>query len=249
MDVFEIEKKFPDLEGGVTIMQDGPKWGETYAPHGYSFTDKKIWRKTFKFNEKLKPDQEVTIYVFLPSLNPEYGSHPKIGRCASGSGLSIKVRGSHHSDESDSSAKCYIFHYEYEGGICNNFQKEFPHNKYSKHDLPEEDNSPFPRWVGRVIGFKAALLNTNDGDNVEFWSWFDLSARVENGRLLTDNNWLLRYHGIDTGVGEGNFGTNGAPRTKPPFLKTHGKLTEFRMDNAPENTKAFCASVREIQRP
>jgi hypothetical protein len=55
---------------------------------------------------------------------------------------------------------------------------------------------------------------------------------------------LLRYHGID----KGQFGSKKLPDTKSPFLETHGSLTEFRMDNADENTKAFCASLREIRR-
>lgn len=94
------------------------------------------------------------------------------------------------------------------------------------------------------MGFKAALLNTEDGKGVEFWSSFDPLARIENGKLVTDNNGLLRYHGID----KGQFGSKKLPGIKPPFLETHGSLTEFRMDNADENTKAFCASLREIRR-
>jgi hypothetical protein len=246
LDEFGIVKKFPDLEDGINLVQDGPEWGETYTQHGYaSIPGVKIWRKTFKFNKKLKPDQEVTIYVFLPCLNNEYfEGHEGIGKCESGSGQSIKLRGGTHSNNGENSAHCYIFHYEYEGGDCNNFQKEYPHPKYSKRTIDEEKEREFPNWIGKVMGFKGALLNTNDGDKVEFWSWFDPSAKVENGKIVTDNDWLLRYHGID----KGQFGSNKAPKTKPPFLKTHGNLTEFRMDNADKNTKAFCASIREIRR-
>lgn len=244
LDDFGIEKKFPDLVGGVTIVQDGPEWAETFTQHGFqSIPGVKMWRKTFKFNKKLKPDQEVTIYVSLPGLNPEYfAGHEGIGRCASGSGQSIKIRGGHHSNSGEDSARAYIFHFEYEGGSCNNFQKEYPHPKYAKHTLVEKH--PFPKWIGKVMGFKAALLNTPNGKNVEFWCWFDPSARIENGKLLTENDWKLRYHDTD----EGQFKKPTAPKAKPPFLETHGKLTEFRMDNASKNTKAFCASVREIQR-
>lgn len=258
LDRFGIMKKFPDLEGGVTIVQDSPEWRETFTQHGYqSIPGVKISRKTFKFNKKLNPNQEVTIYVFLPKLNPEYfEGHEGIGKCASGSGLSIKLRGSTHpkvdkktkKDDLMKTAKCYIFHYEYEGDKCNNFQKEYPHPKYSKFTLDEEND--FPDWTAKVMGFKAALLNTEDGDKVEFWSWFDPSARVENGKLVTDNDWLLRYHGIDDGqFGSKNDGKKGQPKTKDPFLKCHGAYTEFRMDNADGETKAFCASLREIQRP
>jgi hypothetical protein len=259
-DKFEIEKKFPDLEGGITILQNGSEWNKpTYNRYGYSspeLKEVKVWRKTFSFNKKLKPDQEVTIYIFLPKLNPEYGSHEGIGKCSSGSGLSIKLRGSTHpkvnnktpKEVLDKTAKCYIFHYEFEGGKCNNFQKEYPHPKYSKFDLDEVEK--FPNWIGKVMGFKAALINTKDDKSVEFWSWFDPSAKIENGKFITKNNWLLRYHGIDNGqFKKEKDGEKGKPHTKDPFLTCHGPYTEFRMDNAHKDTTAFCASLREIRRP
>ena len=65
--------------------------------------------------------------------------------------------------------------------------------------VPIDEENEFPNWIGKVMGFKAALLNTEDGKGVEFWSWFDPLARIENGKLVTDNKWLLRYHGIDKG--------------------------------------------------
>ena len=253
-DRFGIVKMFPDLQGGVTIEQNGPEWRDRYTRHGYSNPKIKnvtVSRKTFSFNKELKPDQEVTIYVFLPKLNPEYGKFDGIEHCRSGSGHSIKLRGSTHpkvtkktkKDVLKKTARCYIFHYEYEGGKCNNFQKEYPHPKYSKFTLDEDHD--FPDWRGKVMGFKAALLNTTDGKNVEFWSWFDPSAKIENGELITDNNWLLRYHRID----KGQFKNDDLPDTVPPFLTCHGDYTEFRMDNADKDTLAFCATIREIQRP
>jgi len=252
LDGFGIVKKFPDLEGGITIEQDGNDWGKpSYTQHGYkSLPGVKTWRKTFSFNKKVNPNQEMTIYVYLPKLNKEYFKGIEgIGHCESGSGHSIKLRGSNHPQESDDphSAKCYIFHYEYEGGKCNNFQKEYPHPRYSKFTLDEENQ--FPNWIGKVMGFKAAVLNTND-KKVEFWSWFDPSAKIENGKLVTGNNWLLRYHGIDHGqFAAKKEGQKKQPKTKDPFLECHGGYTEFRMDNADENTKAFCATLREIRRP
>lgn len=121
-DKFGVEKKFPDLDGGVVMFQGDPNSGfeESYEKHGYaSIPGVTIWRKTIAFNKiQLSPDHEVTIYIFLPGLNPEYGSHEDVGRCSSGSGLSIKLRGSEHPKQKDDpkSAKCYIFHYEFEGG-------------------------------------------------------------------------------------------------------------------------------------
>ena len=261
-DGFGIVKKFPDLEGGITVEQGSNDWGDTYKEHGYkNIPGVKVWRKTLSFTKKLKPDQEMTIYVFLPKLNEAYYKASKdIGHCKSGSGHSIKLRGSTHpsvdehtpEDVLKKTAKCYIFHYEYEGGNCNNFQKEYYHPEYTKFTIDKTKGkvsyggNEFPNWIGKVMGFKAAVLNTNDGKNVEFWSWFDPSAKIENGKLVTNNNWLLRYHGIDDGT---NFTNEKNHKTDPPFLECHGDYTEFRMDNADKNTKAFCASLREIRRP
>jgi hypothetical protein len=263
-DEFGIVKMFPDLEDGVTVIQNDPEWKERYTKHGYSSPKLKnatVWRKTFSFSRKLKPDQEVTIYVSLPGLNPEYGKFDGIGPCQSGSGLSIKLRGSTHPKVDKKTpdkvlkktAKCYIFHYEYEGGDCKNFQKEYPHPEYSKYTFDEKTakkfkveygGNSFPDWRGKVMGFKAALLNTDDGKKVEFWSWFDESAKLDENDNVIPGNWLLRYHGTD----EAQFVDKDNPRTKPPFLTCHGNYTEFRMDNAVEDTKAFCASLREIKR-
>ncbi|MEP6576293.1 MAG: hypothetical protein ABJB85_07695 [Nitrososphaerota archaeon] len=49
------------------------------------------------------------------------------------------------------------------------------------------------------MGFKDALINTTDGNGVDFWSWFDESAKIEDGEVVTENAWKLRYHDIDTG--------------------------------------------------
>lgn len=249
VDHLGVEKKFPSFDNGIELFQDDPNSGfeESYKKYGYAtIPGVKIWRKTFSFNKiKLRPDQEVTIYVFLPKLNPEYGSHKDVGRCSSGSGLSIKLRGSRHPKQKDSpqSARCYIFHFEFEGGNCNNFQKEYPHPRYSKHDLPEENE--FPNWIGNLMGFKVATLNTPDSKGVEFWAWFDPSAKIIDGHLVTENNWHLRYHGTDTG----QYGENKNKRkTKEPFLESFGKLIEFRMDNADENTACYYASAKEVKR-
>jgi len=246
LDIFGIHKIFPDLTDGTTLFQDDVGWGESYTRHGYkSIKGKKIWRKTFFFNvpKILNPDLEATIYVFLPKLNKEYGSHPKIGKCSSGSGNSIKLRGGTHSDESKKSAHCYIFHYEYEGGKCNNFQKEYPHPDYAKYTLPEDNE--FPNWIGKVMGFKCITINTIGDKKVEFYAFFDPSAKIENGKLVSTNDWKLRYHGFD----EGQFKNKKSPATNPIFKTNWGKYMEFRMDNADKQTIAYCASLREIRLP
>src|SRR4249920_2296895 len=100
LDGLGIVKKFPDLEGGITLVQGGPGWDKPeYRQYGYStpkLKNIKVWRKTFSFNKKLKPDQEITIYISLPKLTPDYGKFDGIEHCHNGSGHSIKLRGSNH---------------------------------------------------------------------------------------------------------------------------------------------------------
>ena len=53
-DKFGVEKKFPDLDGGVVMFQGDPNSGfeESYEKHGYaSIPGVTIWRKTFAFNK------------------------------------------------------------------------------------------------------------------------------------------------------------------------------------------------------
>jgi hypothetical protein len=263
-DKYGVLKIFPDLKGGVSLFQDGGQFSESYTRHGYanSYFDSdrngrnrnycrisippgvEAWRKTFAFTSSgsklLQPNQEVTIYIYLPNLTLEYGSDPLV-KCKLGSGHDIKLRGAFHSNTSNKSAHCYIFHYEYEGGECNNFQKEYPHPTYSRNTIAEDNI--LPSWIGKVMGFKSICINTEDNKNVEFWSYFDASGRFDgNGNIVINNDWKLRYHGIDTGQ-------YGIDNTKPPFTTTWGKYTEFRMDNAANATKAFYGSLREIQRP
>lgn len=243
-DGFGIQKIFPDKPGGITLLQDDMSWFEKYSRHGYkSIKNKKIWRKTFGFKSKEKygPDLEATIYIFFPKLNPEYGSHPKIGRCSSGSGLSIKLRGGMHSNSSKKSAKCYISHYEYEGGPCNNFQKEYPHPNYSKTTVPEEN--VLPNWIGHVMGFKFITINTDSNNAVNCISYYDDECTITSDlkEIHPSNNWKKRYDIMDTG--NGKFGKG---RTKPMFKECNGKYTEFRLDNVPKETIAFGASLREI---
>lgn len=243
LDKFGIAKLFPDKLGGITLTQDDPRvWINKYSKHGYkSIKNKKIWRKTFGFKSKEKygPDLESTIYIYFTNLNPEYGSHPKIGKCSSGSGLSIKLRGGTHSSSSKKSAKCYIGHYEYEGGKCNNFQKEYPHPKYLKETVTEKQT--LPNWVGRIMGFKFITINSIENDSVHCYSYFDDESLIWSDfkGFTPSNKWKLRYHVID----KGQFGKG---KLKAPFLDCNGKYTEFRMDNVPKDTLAFGASLREI---
>jgi hypothetical protein len=138
-DRFRVQKIYQDADHSKAVYQSEHGWTERYSQHGFgSIPVVTIWRKTFQFDVDGFLNQEVTIYLNLPKLKSEYYEHrPVIGPCASGSGLSIKLRGGGHSDNGDGSARCYIFHFEYEGNNnCKNFQKEAPH--------PSMQNTPSP---------------------------------------------------------------------------------------------------------
>ncbi|HET6717137.1 MAG TPA: hypothetical protein VFG90_08390, partial [Nitrososphaeraceae archaeon] len=70
-------------------------------------------------------NQEATGYFYLDQMdNGNKVDCYKFERFGKGSSVSIKLRGSHHSNKQNSSAKCYIFDFQFEGGDKNNFQKE-----------------------------------------------------------------------------------------------------------------------------
>ncbi len=114
-DRFGVQKIYQDTAQSRVVYQGEQGWNERYSEHGFgSIPGVTIWRKTFQFNRDGFLNQEVTIYLNLPNLKSEYYEHrPIIGPCASGSGLSIKLRGGSHSGSGDGSARCYIFHFEY----------------------------------------------------------------------------------------------------------------------------------------
>jgi hypothetical protein len=152
--------------------------------------------------------------------------------------LSLKLRGSHHSNTSSDSAKCYIFHFEFEGSNCKNFQKEHPHPKYAKHTVDASFKAK--NWVGRWVGFKGITIN--EGNNsVRCEAYIDYGG-VKDGKPA--NQWKKWYSVLDTG----QFGEDDKPGTKPPYTEGHGTLVQFRMDNAPDNTEMKFASVRQIRK-
>ncbi len=240
-DRFGVQKIYQDFTRPRVVYQGEKGWTERYSEHRFgSIPGVTIWRKIFQFNVDGFLNQEVTIYVNLPKLNSEYYEHrPVIGPCASGSGLSIKLRGGGHSDSGDGSAECYIFHFEYEGNNnCKNFQKEAPHPKYAKHTVPTDFNAQ--DWVdpNKWVGFKAVTVNENDGVRCE--AYIDYGGII-NGRPA--NRWQKWYSILDAG----QYGGPSKPKTIPPFKTANGTVTQFRMDNADRGAKSRFASVREVQ--
>jgi hypothetical protein len=241
LDIFGVQKIYEDAVDSRVVYQGDQGWTERYSEHGFgSIPGITIRRKMFQFNVDGFLNQEVTIYLNLPQLNSEYYKHrPVIGPCASGSGLSIKLRGGGHSDNGDGSARCYIFHFEYEGNNnCKNFQKEAPHPKYAKHTVPTDFNAQ--DWVGpnKWVGFKAVTINENNGVRCE--AYIDYGGFI-NG--VPTNRWQKWYSILDTG----QYGGHRKPKTIPPFKTANGNVIQFRMDNADRGTKSRFASVREVQ--
>jgi hypothetical protein len=240
-DRYGVKKIYQDAVHSRVVYQGEQGWIERYSEHGFgSIPGITLWRKIFQFNVDGFLNQEVTIYLKLPKLNSEYYKHrPVIGPCASGSGLSIKLRGGGHSDNGDGSARCYIFHFEYEGNNnCNNFQKETPHPEYAKHTVPTDFNDQ--DWVdpNKWVGFKAVTINENTGVRCE--AYIDYGGII-NG--VPTNRWQKWYSILDTG----QYGGHSKPKTIPPFKTANGNVTQFRMDNADRGTKSRFASVREVQ--
>lgn len=244
-DRFGVLKIYPDASSRGVIYQGGNGWDRPeFSNHGYESLPNsvRIKRKTFSFHtgqRALNKNIEVTGYIKVPRLNREYGRYDGVGHCKSGSGLSLKLRGSHHKSRprnDPSSSKCYIFHFEYEGGNCNNFQKEYPHPNYAKHKV----NASFTasNWVGRWVGFKG--ITVNEGNNsVRCDAYIDYGG-IRDGRPA--NRWKKWYSVLD----RGQFGDDN--HTRSPFTEGHGNYIEFRMDNAPNNTEMKFASVRQIQK-
>lgn len=241
LDKFGIKKIYKDVVQSRVVYQGDKEWTERYSEHSISkITGVKIWRKTFQFEMSGFLNQEVTIYLNVPKLNSEYYEYrPAIGPCASGSGLSIKLRGGGHSNSDKNSARCYIFHFEYEGNKnCTNFQKEYPHPTYAKHTVPT--NFDAQHWVdsNKWVGFKTVTINENDGVRCE--AYIDYGGIID-GR--PSNQWQRWYSILDTG----QYGHLRKPGTISPYTAANGNITQFRLDNVDKNTRSRFASVREVQ--
>ena len=105
-------------------------------------------------------DQEVTGYFYLTKIEQEDKEKDvTFKRCGKGSSLTFKLRGGRHPKPSGDpdSAKCYNFDFQYMGGDCNNFQKEYPHPDYYKMsvDTKFELKDNMRKWVG----YKSVTIN------------------------------------------------------------------------------------------
>lgn len=185
-------------------------------------------------------DVEVTGYFFLPEIESDKEKEPdvKFQRCGKGSSLTIKLRGGKHPNEDNNpnSARCYNFDFQYKGGDCHNFQKEYPHPKYYKMDVGTRFNlkDNMAKWVG----YKAVALN--QGDTVRCLAFVDYGSEgisKEVGPDLKLQNWKLYYDVTDDGKLDEKVPIDhrdeykNKKEVKEPF-KTHWgeKAVQFRMD-------------------
>ena len=123
---------------------------------------------------------------------------------------SIKLRGGHHSDDGDDSARCYIFRVEGDGE--KNFGKEFPHNNgkgYSWHTIDIEFSIGSPSSLrDKWIGIKG--ITYNRGDGVQCECYLDLDGIDSNGQFDPQRqNWKKWYSILDE---DGKYGENNDDR-------------------------------------
>jgi hypothetical protein len=249
VDQFGIVKIFPDDQNPKTYVFRLGTWGRddedrdhfngrTYGScRNAGGSDPNDPRKSVisteweKSNEEFV-DQEVTGYFYLPQRESDASKTEcyKFERFGKGSALSIKLRGSHHSNTSDESAHCYIFDFQYEGGDRKNFQKEAPHGNYKKKDAPAKFS--LPSLMKKWVGFK--VLTINQGSGVRCLAFADFGSQnrsKEEGPDPSLQNWKLYYDLFDDGNMDNIPGERFDDNTRPPFIRHHGnKTTQFRMD-------------------
>lgn len=246
VDQFGIIKIFKDTERPKNYLFRLGTWGQdsedrdhfngrTYGSCDDSDRDdprKSVVSTEWEKSDEEFIDQEVTGYFYLPERESDRNKTDcyKFERFGKGSSLSIKLRGSHHSNRNDDSAHCYIFDFQYEGGDRKNFQKEAPHGKYRKKDVPTKFSLlPIMRkWVG----FKVVTINQDDGVRcLAFVDFGSQNRTKEEGPDSTLQNWKLYYDIFDDGNLDNIPGDRFDDDTRPPFVRHHGnKTTQFRMD-------------------
>lgn len=201
-------------------------------------------------------DQEVTGYFYLPEIQSDKDKDKcyKYEKCGKGSSLTIKLRGSKHSNGPDS-AKCYIFDFQYEGGDCNNFQKEFPHPTYYKMTVPTKFELKYN--LGKWVGYKAVTINQNDAVRcIAFVDYGSEKNSKDEGPDPNLQNWKVYYDITDDGKLDerDDIDMNSDDKNKYKDKKEvrecwrqHFKdqVTQFRMDRIVEPEARFL-SVRRI---
>jgi hypothetical protein len=187
-----------------------------------------------------------------------------------------KLRGGAHGNDSDASARCYIFSVK-----DLKFQKEYPHNggySYSMHNLrtktrpadgePNREYSPdekikfnldFPISAGNWIGFKGITINEGSG-KVRCEMYLDTAGIDTNGNFDPERqSWRLWYSILDE---DGKYGSdrqdgNKKRNTRKAWTTAQENSSiQFRLDAECGNTSMTLTnddfkllSAREIVRP
>jgi hypothetical protein len=266
VDQFGVAKIFPDAAGPkfyhFQIGQWGSDSGDRDHFNGRTYgscedSDRNNPRKSVVSTEWETRDtqyinQEITGYFYLSEMdNGNKVDCYKYEQFGKGSSVSIKLRGSHHSNNDEDSAKCYIFDFQFEGGNRNNFQKEYPHGDYYKMTIAPRLNllSNLDKWVG----YKAATFN--QGNGVHCLAFVDYGSRnrtKEEGPDLASQNWKLYYEVFDDGRLDERFEITHEEEyredevVRSAWRSHHGEqVTQFRIDRIIRPEAKFL-SVREV---
>ncbi|HKQ22778.1 MAG TPA: hypothetical protein VJS91_12105 [Nitrososphaeraceae archaeon] len=271
-DEFGVVKIFSDSQNPKFVTFDIGNWGENSGDREHlarlRYTSTKDGKPTTEKNSVVSTrwtkigqefvDQEVTGYFYLSEMESEKEKDEDVAfkKCGKGSSLTIKLRGGKHPKPKDDpdSAKCYNFDFQYKGGDCNNFQKEYPHPDYYKMSVDTifELKDNMSKWVG----YKAVTINQEDG-GVRCLAFVDYGSedREKNdGPDLENQKWKLYFDVTDDGELHKKYKIK-SPKGKnypdekevsDPY-KTHfkDKVTQFRMDRIVQPEAKFL-SVRSI---
>jgi hypothetical protein len=144
--------------------------------------------------------------------------------------ISIKLRGGHHSDAGDDSARCYVFRVGADGQ-GKNFAKEYPHRNgqgYTWSPLPTEFNPG--SLEGKWVGIKA--ITWNEGNSkVHCECYLDLDGVNEQGKFDSQKqSWKLWYSIVDE---NGKYGKDIKDKCKTSAVWTDlqtNSTIQFRVD-------------------
>lgn len=270
-DEFGVVKIFSDSQNPKFVKFNIGTWGENSVDREHlarlRYTSSKDGKPTTVKNSVVSTrwtkideefvDQEVTGYFYLPEIESEGNKEKDVAfkKCGKGSSITIKLRGGKHPkpQHDPNSAKCYNFDFQYMGGDCNNFQKEYPHPDYYKMSVDTifELKDNMKKWVG----YKAVTIN--QGDDVRCLAFVDYGSEERKraeGPDLEKQHWKLYFDVIDDGKLDEKYkikSPNGKKYShekgvSDPY-KTHfkDKVTQFRMDRIVQPEARFL-SVRGI---
>jgi hypothetical protein len=269
-DEFGIVKIFSDdSQDPKFIKFDIGKWGESSGDREHiallRYTSTKDGKPKTTKNSVVSTrwtisgeefvNQEVTGYFYLTKIEPgKKDEDVTFKKCGKGSSLTFKLRGGKHPKPScdPDSAKCYNFDFQYTGGDCNNFQKEYPHPDYYKMsvDTKFELKDNMRKWVG----YKAVTINQGDGVRcLAFVDYGSEDRKKADGPDLQNQNWKLYYDVTDDGKLHEKYKIK-SPKNKkypkgegvPNPYQTHfkDKVTQFRMDRIVQPEAKFLSARR-----